>query len=365
MKSVRLGIIGVGGMGGNHARRVLDGSIRNCRLAAVCDTDPTVLNRFPSVDRFGRSEELIRSGRVDAVLIATPHFTHTTVGIDALEQGLHVLVEKPISVHKADCLRLIGAHRSSEQVFAAMFNERTLPHYRHARSLIQNRELGLLFRVHWTITTWFRTQSYFDSGDWRATWAGEGGGLLLNQCPHQLDLLWWLCGMPERIRAFCSFGKRHDIEVEDEVYAYLEYPGGANGLFYASTGELPGTDRLEIVGDNGTIVVEGNAAYFDRLETPTREFIQTSKERFGRPGYERISFPDKGEAGRHREIIQNFVDAILDGAPLIAPADEGLHSVELANAMLYSSLTDRPVNIPLDAAAYEKKLSELVAGSKR
>lgn len=365
MGDVRLGIIGVGGMGAIHARAVAEGKIDGCSLKAVCDCDPGVLCRFPDVAGYISSEQLIRSGEVDAVLIATPHYTHTSIGIDALGTGLHVLVEKPISVHKADCLRLLAAHRDKRLVFAAMFNERTDPRYRKVRQLIRGGELGDLFRVHWVITTWFRTQIYYDSGSWRATWKGEGGGVLLNQCPHQLDLLWWLCGMPTRVRSFIGLGKRHDIEVEDEVFAWLEYPGGAGGLFYASTGELPGTDRLEIVGDNGRILVEGDAVYFDRSAVPARKFVAESRQPFGRPEITRIPLEAPGEPGRHREILQNFVNAIRDGESLVAPAEEGLHSVELANAMLYSGLTERTVELPLDAGVFERKLLDLIADSQK
>lgn len=350
-------------MGGNHARAVSKGSVNGCELAAVCDSNPDALAAFADVPRFRSSEELIRSPEVDAVLIATPHYSHTTVGIDALSHGLHVLVEKPISVHKADCMRLLAARRGPDQVFAAMFNERTNPRYRRVRELIQGGRLGELRRVNWVITSWFRSQCYYDSGTWRATWAGEGGGVLLNQCPHQLDLLWWLCGMPERIRAFCGFGKHHAIEVEDEVTAYLEYPGGATGLFLASTGELPGTNRLEIVGDRARVLIDGEQAFLDEMSVPTREYIETSEERFAKPETRRTPFPAADSGGQHREILQNFVDAIRTAAPLIAPAEEGIHSVELANAMIHSCLTEETVEMPLDEKAYETKLQEMIDAS--
>ncbi|NIA14719.1 MAG: Gfo/Idh/MocA family oxidoreductase, partial [Nitrospiraceae bacterium] len=246
MDTVRVGIIGVGGMGTSHSRYLRTGEVDRCELTAVCDVDPAKLEPFSDLKTYADSAELIRSGDVDAVIIATPHYGHTTIGIDALEQGLHVLSEKPISVHKADCQRLIDAHeKAGGQVFSAMFQLRTNPAYLKIKALIDSGELGAIQRVDWIVTAWYRTESYYASGGWRATWKGEGGGVLLNQCPHNLDLFQWFFGMPSRIRAFCNFGKYHHIETEDEVTAYCEYDDGPTALFLASTGEAPGTDRLE------------------------------------------------------------------------------------------------------------------------
>jgi predicted dehydrogenase len=366
MKEVRLGIIGVGGMGSNHAGNVLAGKISRLRLTAVCDIDPSKMSRYEApILRFERSADLIRSGAVDAVLVATPHYFHTTIGMDALAQGLHLLVEKPISVHKADCEKLIRTARAAKkQVFGAMFNQRTNPHYRKVRDLIQNGELGQLTRVNWIVTNWFRTQHYYDSGGWRATWKGEGGGVLLNQCPHNLDLLQWLCGMPVRMRAFCQFGKWHDIEVEDQVTAYFEYANGATGVFITTTGEAPGTNRLEICGDRGKVVVEDNTIAFTRNAVSAQTFCKTSKNGFARPEIWDVSIPAAGDGGQHNEILLNFTQAILDGTPLLAPAVEGIHSVELATAMLMSSLTGKTVDLPLNGAAYERLLKKLIRESR-
>jgi predicted dehydrogenase len=233
--------------------------------------------------------------------------------------------------------------------------------------LIRNGDVGDLIRITWIITNWFRTDAYYASGSWRATWAGEGGGVLLNQCPHQLDLWQWLFGMPARVQAVCAFGKHHRIEVEDEVTAYLEYANGATGVFITSTGEAPGTNRLEIAGDMGKVVVEGGKIQFTRNEVSARQFCRTSPALFAQPAVWDIDIPVSGSGGQHAEIIQNFVDAILDGEPLLAPAREGIHSVELANAMLYSSLTGKPVELPLDGRAFERTLRKLIrdAGRRR
>ena len=364
MGEVRLGIVGAGTMGSGHIRTLGSGRVRGARLAAVCDINPKALQGHGDVPTFTNSNELIASGKVDAVLIATPHYFHTTIGIAALSAGLHVLVEKPISVHKADCERLIAAHRNPKQVFAAMFNQRTDPVYRELRRMIGEGEIGSLFRVSWIITNWFRTHAYYTSGDWRATWGGEGGGVLLNQCPHQLDLWQWLFGMPRKVHAFASFGKRHPIEVEDEVTAYLEYASGATGTFVTTTGEYPGTNRLEIAGDRGRIVLEGDRLSQDRTVVRVTDYSRTSPERFKGPDLWRSEVLAGSRGEQHAGIIQNFVDAVADGAPLIAPAAEGIRSVELANAMLYSALEGRTIDLPLDGAAYEGRLKALVEGSR-
>ncbi len=366
LKTVRMGIIGVGGMGTGHANQFLSGAIPRAKLTAVCDVNPERLEHFADkpVKCFEDSRALIRSGEVDAVLIATPHYGHTTIGIDALQQNLHVLVEKPISVHKADCERLIAAYRGRGQVFAAMFNQRTDPHYIKVKELMDNGALGELIRVNWIITTWFRPEIYYKSGGWRATWAGEGGGVLLNQCPHNLDLLQWICGMPSKVQGFCKFGQRHDIEVEDEVTAYLEYPNGATGVFVTSTSEAPGTNRLEITGENGQVIVEHGKIHFVRNVMPISEFSRTTPHTFSTPDVWQIDIPVSGNGLQHAGIMRNFVESILDGVPLIADAREGIRSVELGNAMLYSSLLGKAVDLPLNGRSFETRLKKLIKASR-
>ena len=360
MKTLRVGVIGIGGIGSLHVRLI--NSTDNMELAAVCDVIPAKLEGF-DCRTFHDSRELIRSGAVDAITIGTPHYDHTPIAIDGLQNGLHVLTEKPIAVHKNDARKMIEAHTDQRQVFAAMFNQRTDPGFRKIKQLIDAGEIGDLRRVTWIITTWFRTQAYYDSGGWRATWAGEGGGVLTNQCPHNLDMLQWLCGMPSRVTAVVGLGKYHQIEVEDEVVATLEYPNGAVGSFITTTAEAPGTNRLEIVGDQGKLVFENGKLAFTRNEVPMMEFCRTSPERLGKPSVWHVDVPIDGKAEQHAGILKNFRDAILHGAELLAPAEEGIHSVELANAMLLSGLRRQPVDIPLDGDEYEAELRRLVASS--
>jgi len=367
MSPVRLGIIGMGNIGRHHAGYLLDGKVPRCELLAVCSTSPQKLEPYKSkgLKIYDDGEKLMQSGTVDAVLIATPHYQHSSLGIAALHAGLHLMVEKPISAHKADAERLIAvARQHPEQVFAAMFQLRTEPRYLKIRKLIQEGELGEIVRMSWIITDWYRTEAYYASGGWRATWRGEGGGVLLNQCLHNLDVIAWLLGLPARARGFCQIGRYHHIEVEDNVTAYLEYPNGATAVFITSTGEAPGTNRFEIAGTRGKAVLENNRLAFTRNEADMVEFSRTAKDGFSKPDVWNVEIPFENAPAPHATLLQNFIEAILDGAPLIAPGEEGLHSVELANVMLYSSLTGQTVELPMDGAAFEKKLQQLIAESK-
>jgi predicted dehydrogenase len=364
MNKVRLGIVGLGNIGKYHADYLSKGKVTRAELTAVCDAFAP-LETYKPLKTFTDPAQLFKSGEIDAAIIATPHYQHTTLGIAALEAGLHIMVEKPISAHKADAERLIAMARSHpRQVFAGMFQLRTEPRYLKLQKLIQEGHLGDITRVIWIITDWYRTEAYYASGGWRATWKGEGGGVLLNQCLHNLDTLAWLCGMPKRVRGFCALGRYHNIEVEDDVTAYLEYPNGATGVFVTSTGEAPGSNRLEIVGTLGKAVLENNQLRFTRNEVSMREFSRTATVGFAKPPVWNVEIPFNDAVVPHSILMQNFVDAILDGRPLIAPGAEGIHSVELANVMLFSSLLDQTVELPMNSQAYEKKLQQLIAGSK-
>ncbi len=364
--SVRIAVVGVGNVGAIHARELSLGQVRGATLSAVCDSDARALARFPDVPSFGSSQALLESGLADAVLIATPHYAHTPIAIDALQAGLHVLTEKPLAVHKADCLKMIAAYEqrpSSQQVFAEMLSARLDPRLLRLRALIRDGELGPVRRINWISTDWLRTDAYYRSSSWRATWAGEGGGVLLNQCPHSLDAWQWLFGMPARVHAFCGFGRYHPIEVEDQVTAYLEYDNGANGVFVASTAEAPGTERLEVVGDLGKVVMGSGGLKLWRNARPTPDLIAHGPSRGGLPSATIEDFDLVASKGSRTQVIENFVAAILEGEQLIAPASEGLASVELANAMILSALTKQTIALPLDPALYAAELARLVKAS--
>lgn len=362
MEKVRIGIVGMGNMGKYHADYLIKGKVAHAELSAVCSTSPEKLSAYKdAVAIFGNGEEMIRSGSIDAVLVATPHYQHTSLGIYAIENGIHLMVEKPISAHKADAERLIEVStQHPDIVFGGMFQLRTEPRYMKLKKLIADGDLGDIVRINWIITDWFRTEAYYASGGWRATWKGEGGGVLLNQCLHQLDALQWLVGMPSKVRSFAQCGRFHNIEVEDNVTAYLEYPNGATGVFVSSTGEAPGSNRFEIAGTRGRVVLENDQIKFTRNESCMLEHSKNSPIGFSKPEVWEVDIPFGNAELSHAILMRNFVEAIRNKTPLIAPGAEGIHSVELANVLLYSSLVDQTINLPMDGAAFEAKLQQLI-----
>jgi predicted dehydrogenase len=285
------------------------------------------------------------------------------LAILAFEKGLHVLCEKPAGVYTKQVREMNDAAIQSGKVFSMMYNQRTNPLYQKLRELIRSGELGEITRTNWIITNWFRTQAYYNSGGWRATWGGEGGGVLLNQDPHQLDLWQWTCGIPKRVRAFCGFGKFHDIEVEDDVTAYVEYENGATGIFVTTTGEAPGTNRFEIAGDKGKIVIEDGKLTFWRLRVPRSQFLKECPESFAQPECWQIDVPVNGKETGHAGITTNWVEAILKGTPLLAPGIEGINGLQISNAMHLSAWTDNWVSIPVDEELYYQKLNEKIESS--
>ena len=368
MEKVKIGIIGIGGMGTNHAEYLSAGEIAGAELAAVCDVREARLewarqNLGPAVRVFESAEALFASGAADAVLIATPHYFHPPLAIQALECGLHVMSEKPAGVYTRQVRAMNEAAARSDKVFGVMFNQRARGEHQKLKELVDSGELGEIVRTNYLITDWFRAQSYYDGGGWRATWAGEGGGVLVNQCPHNLDLWQWICGMPTRVRAFVGMGKYHDIEVDDDVTAYVEYETGATGVFITTTGEAPGTNRLEISGDRGKLLLEDGNITFWRTEVPVSRFRREWKGGFGSPEVWKCAVPFPAGGQEHRGITRNWVEAILHGTPLLARGEEGVNGVELANAMLLSSWTDDWASIPVDEDLFYRMLQEKIESS--
>lgn len=363
MNEVRLGVIGCGGMAQNHMLGFKD--IPRLKFVAASDTSETNLTKVVDlykVKGFTDAEAMLDSGMLDAVFIGTPHYFHPIYSMAAMKRNLHVLTEKPVSVTAKAAAEVNEFHKKHPKtLYGAMFQMRTEPKWKKIKSLITSGALGKIQRAHWTATAWLRTQAYYNSGSWRATWKGEGGGVLINQCPHNLDLFCWLVGTPTKVTAQIALGKYHKIEVEDDVTAMLELPGGGSGVFIASTGEAPGTNYLEIVGDHGRIIANSGPSFqFDQYDESVQKFIQTTHEAWGNPVGTKLTMEPAGTGG-HKQVMENFVRAILDGEPLIAPAEEGLHSIELANAMIMSGLTHKSVNLPMDRDGYEKLLADLIA----
>jgi predicted dehydrogenase len=366
MSLIKVGVIGIGNMGRSHAKLLAEGKISGAILTAVCDSYQDQLESFASnlsgeIKVYRDEDEFLNESKIDAVLISTPHYDHPSLAMKAFSKGLHVLIEKPAGVYTKNVAEMNEAAIESGKVFGIMYNQRSNPIYQKLREIIQSGELGEIKRTNWIITDWYRSQSYYDSSEWRATWQGEGGGVLLNQAPHQLDLWQWTTGlMPKKVHAYCSNGKYHDIEVEDDITAYVEYENGATGVFITSTGEAPGTNRFEIAGDRGKIVVENNKLTFYRLTQPEREFNATFTGGFGKPECWTIDIPIKGKHTEHQGIIQNWIESIKEGKPLLAPGEEGIKGLEISNAIYLSSWLNEPVELPINAELFYKKLQEKI-----
>ncbi len=368
MDVVKLGIIGIGNMGSGHTKSIMAGKVEGMVLAAVADINPDKLKwmeeTYPEVARFATASEMMDSGLVDAVLVATPHYYHPPLVTEALSKGLHAISEKPAGVYTKAVRELNEYASKQDKTFAIMFNQRTNCVYRKMKEIIASGEMGAIRRVNWIITDWYRSQSYYDSGAWRATWAGEGGGVLLNQCPHNLDLLQWICGMPSKVTAFTHNGKWHDIEVEDDVTAYLEYPNGATGVFITTTGDCPGTNRFEVTLDWGKLVCDGNKLIQYKLEMSEPEFSATYKNGFGTPNGEEIEVETDGLNPQHNEVLRAFAAHILKGEPLVAPGVEGINGLTLSNAMHLSSWTGETVTLPIDEDRFLEELNKRRATSR-
>ncbi|MBQ8654062.1 MAG: Gfo/Idh/MocA family oxidoreductase [Clostridia bacterium] len=358
---LKLGIIGAGNMGSAHIKSILAGDSPEITVTAVADRRESrrvwVKETLPEAAVFTEGSELIRSGACEAVLIATPHYQHPTLAAEAFENGLHVMCEKPAGVYTLQVRDMIAAaDKRPDLSFGMMFNQRTNCVYRKVKEMMENGELGEMKRMSWIVTDWYRTQYYYDSGAWRATWAGEGGGVLLNQCPHQLDLLQWLCGLPVKVHAFAHEGKWHDIEVEDDVTAYLEFANGATGVFITTTGDAPGTNRLEITGTRGRVICEGDQVIFDKLGTDEREWCVTCQEGFTIPKVERVAVETDGLNIQHPAVLNAFAAKIAGKGELVADGREGINGLMLSNAIHLSSWLGETVTLPID----EKKFYDML-----
>ena len=356
-------------MGSVHADYLYKNEIKNAKLTALCDINPdklkTAREKYPDIAFYGNYTDLLESGKIDAVIIATPHYLHPVIAKEAFARGINVLSEKPIGVYTKAVEEMNEAAEKSGKAFGIMYNQRTNPYFQKMREIIKSGELGQLKRCVWIITDWYRTQAYYNSGGWRATWNGEGGGVLINQCPHNLDLWQWLFGMPTRVRGFCAYGKYHDIEVEDDVTAYAEYANGATAVFITTTGETPGTNRLEISGDGGKLVYEGGKLRFWKLHEREREFTYSATSGFAKIKRDILEFDDLGKTPEHRGITQNFTNHLISGEELLAPGKEGINGLTISNAIHLSDWTNDWVNLPIDADLYLELLNKKRAASKQ
>ena len=366
---IKFGIVGVGGIASMHVDNIVSGKCPGLKIVAMADRKEArrkwAAEKVPDAKIFDEGADLIKSGLCEAVLIAVPHYQHPELTILALQNGLHVMCEKPAGVYTLQVREMIAeANKHPELTFAMMFNQRTNCVYRKIKEMVENKTIGELKRINWIITDWYRTQFYYDSGDWRATWAGEGGGVLLNQDPHQLDLLQWMFGMPVKIHAFCHEGKWHDIEVEDDVSAYMEFENGATGVFVTSTGDAPGTNRLEVTGTKGKLVCDYNSITFTRLESDERDWCKSERSGYKTPKVTIEQVENDGENPQHIGVLNAFVKHLEEGAPLVADGREGINGLMISNAMYLSSWLGKSVNLPIDEEKFLELLNEKRAGSR-
>ena len=370
MDRVRYGLIGVGNMGTTHLKNFMEGKVEGGEIVAVADVKEArrayVRETYPDLKIYESGDELIDNADVDAVIIVVPHYFHPPLAIRALNKGLSVICEKPAGVYTKQVKEMNAAAAKSKGLFTVMFNQRTNCVYRKMREIILSGGIGDIKRVNWIITDWYRTQAYYDSGDWRATWSGEGGGVLLNQCPHQLDLVQWVTGMtPARVEAHCKFGKWHDIEVEDDVTAYFEYANGATGTFITTTGDAPGTNRFEVTGTLGTLLCEGGKLKMTKLSEDERKFCFEAQSNFATPEKEVFEVETDGENPQHLGIFRNFTNTLLGKEELFVKGEEGLLGVELMDACLLSEWLGRTVELPIDDELYLSELKKRIATSRR
>ncbi len=370
-KKIKLGIIGVGNMGSGHATNIWNGHCPDFELVAVADVKPARLrwikeNLSDQIVFFEKPIEMLESGMIDACLVATPHYDHPKYAVECLKRGIHVMVEKPAGVYTKQVQEMNEeAKKHPDVVFGMMFNQRTNCVYRKMRELVCSGVYGNIRRTNWLITNWYRPQAYYDSGDWRATWFGEGGGVLLNQCPHQLDLWQWICGMPVKVQAHLHYGKWHDIEVEDDVTAYVEYANGATGVFITSTGDAFGSNRFEIQMDKAKLVVENDVLKIWEYEMTEQEFSKTNTMPFGSIPVHEVPVETDGLNPQHDGVLNAWGGAILRGTPLVADGSEGMNGLMLSNAMHLSSFTGKAVELPFDEDVYYEELKKRIATSRR
>lgn len=369
MNELKVAVVGIGNIGSAHAACIANGQIKGMTLNAVCDIDLHKLNsfteRYPDVVGYDNYQKLIASHIVDVVVVSVPHPLHAEIAIAALKNGLHVMLEKPADISVTRVKELNQVAQDSGKKFSIMFNQRTNSLFRRAREIVHSGELGEMRRTSWVITNWYRTQAYYDSGKWRATWLGEGGGVLLNQAPHQLDLWQWICGMPDSIVAYCDIAKYHDIEVEDNVTIFSKYKNGATGTFITSTGEYPGTNRLEIVGDLGKIILENGVLKWWKLNESAREVCRNSKIEHAHIDYEYIEIIEESSDFAHAKILQNFANSIINGETLIAPGEDGILELTISNAAYLSSwLEHKEIHLPFDSRQFDELLKERMKHSK-
>ena len=374
---VKTAVIGVGRMGSKHAYNLAK-RVKNSNLVAICDVDRQKANMMAKklkVKAYYDVDELLKNEELDGVVIATPHYAHVEIALKCLEKKINILCEKPISVTTEEANKLLDAAKESGLICSMMYNQRTNRMYQKAKELIDSGAIGKIQRINFTITDWYRSQFYYNMGGWRASWSGEGGGTLINQCVHQLDLLQWLCGMPTTIKSY-NQTKGRRITTENDVTAIMRFDG-FDCVFTASTHEIPGINRLEIAGDKGIITVYSKTMKYRINKFSEPEINQRAKRDYGnrrdkvgttyRYWYGLKNAILDGIRGQQCNILSNFVNAVemKDKSLLIAPLDEGIKALTIINALNMSSWTNEEINLPFDDQEYADLLKEKIEQEKQ
>ncbi|WP_407271864.1 Gfo/Idh/MocA family protein [Radiobacillus sp. PE A8.2] len=376
MEKVRLGIIGFGVQGGNYADFIANGKVKGMEIGAICDIEEekqeAAKQQYPNVPFFNNYTDMLESGNVDAIVTCVPHYLHPEMGIGSIKRDIHALIEKPAGVYTKQVKELNDfAATKPDVLFGIMFNQRTNKLYQKVKEIVDSGDIGNIRRTNWIITSWWRPQGYYEQSAWRATWEGEGGGVLVNQAPHQIDLLQWICGMPKKVYSNVKYGYQRNIPVEDEVTVLLDYGNGATGVFITCTHDVIGTDRFEILGDNGKIVVEDSKKVtIKRLHKPEAEMsatmsmqevneIVTGKGTEGIYNEEVLEF-ESAWGEQHINVLQNFANSLIHGEAILAPGSDGINGVSLANAIHLSSWLGKEVELPIDEEVYYQELMKKV-----
>ena len=361
MPSLKVGIVGLGGIGQAHLKAIL--KLGDVQLVGFADTSSAVResqSQEHKLPAFASHLELIEKAHPDYVVICTPHYSHTDIAMDAMRRGVHAFAEKPLTVSAARAEECAAVARQTGRVLAVNFLRRLQPAERKLHDLIQSGFLGRTLRVTMICTRWFRSMAYYRSSPWRATWSGEGGGITVNQSPHDLDLLNWAVGMPSEVFAEVNTSG-HEIEVEDDVVAAMKWPGGATGTMHVTTNEAPGRTFFEVAGTRGTLTLENNKLKATELAEDSSQFSNTSKGVWNSPGVKSaMTYELTDTADGFMLMHQNFADAIRKGAPLICPGDEGVREVELANALLVSGVKRKWAATPVDPKEFDAVLAKLL-----
>jgi len=367
MKKVRFGVIGLGNMGMLHCRFIQAAGSRSFCVTAGCDCDPRRkrIAKDCGIHFFSDAQEMYDSGLIDAVIITTPHYWHPPLTFRAARRGIHVLCEKPLASSVGQARAMIAECRKRKVALGAMLQQRCRPAMVKMKQLVDQGAIGDIFRVQMICSSWFRTQRYYDSGAWRGTWDGEGGGVLINQAPHSLDLFQWVgLGLPKTIVANVAT-REHKMECEDTANVICDYGSGRVGYIYASTAEEPGMEQLMLIGDKGTLTAEGGSKLtIGRLRVPISKHVYASRKASAGGAEQKLTVSQVKVSARksgHIDVIRAFANHILKGTPMVATGAESLIELEISNAAYLSGYNNsRSIKLPVDAKAMERLLDRLI-----